>query len=72
MQGGFVGNFTVRKVAKSKNQRLMRKMGKFKAIISDMEDAIQNSRLRVVDTISGCPGNENDLGNSKEITNCFV
>ena len=39
-QGDFCGNLAVRQVAKSKNRRLMSKMGKPEAIISDMEDAI--------------------------------
>ena len=66
-QGDFGGNSAVRKVAKSKNRRLLIKMGEFKAITPDMDDAIRNSLLRVVDTISGCVGNENDFGNLKEI-----
>ena len=59
MKGDFGENLAVRRVAKSKNQRLVRKMGKSKAIISDMDDTIRNSLLRLVGTISGCPGDEN-------------
>ena len=61
MQGYFLGNLAVRKVVKTKNQRLISKMGKSKAIIPDIQDEIQNSLLRVVDTMSGCSGNKNDF-----------
>ena len=37
------GNWAVRKVAKTKNQRLMSKMGKSKEIIPDIDDTIRNS-----------------------------
>ena len=67
MKGDFGKNLAVRNVAKTKNRRLMSKMEKSKAIISDMEDAIQNSLLRVADTISGCPGEKIDFENLKEI-----
>ena len=72
MQGGCGENLAVRKVMESKNRRLMIKMGKYKAIISDMEDTIRNSLLRGANTIAGWPGNKIDFGNSKEIENCFI
>ena len=59
------------KVSKTKNPRLMSKMGKFKAIISDMGDKIQNSLLRVDGSISGCVGYKIDFGNLKEIKKLF-
>ena len=71
MQGEYGENLAVRKAAKSKNKRLMSKMGKSEAIISDMKDAIRNSLLRAADTISGCVGNKNDFGNLKEIDKLF-
>ena len=58
LQGDSGENTAVKKVMDSKNQRLMGKMGKFKAIISDMQDTIRNSLLRAVNTISGGSGNK--------------
>ena len=71
MQGDVGGNSAVREVAKSKNQGLMIKMGKSKAIISDMQDAVRNSLLRVANTIPGCVGNKNDFENLKGIKKLF-
>ena len=67
MQDDFGANSAVRNVMKSKNQRLMIKMEKSKAIIPDMKDTIRNSLLRVANTISGCPGKKNGFENMKEI-----
>ena len=58
MQGDIGGDLAVREVAKSKNHISMSKMGKFKAIISDMRDTIRNSLLRVVSNISRGHGNK--------------
>ena len=54
-QGDFVGNLAVREVARTKNQRLMSKMGQSEAIISDMKDTIRNSLLRLANTIFWMP-----------------
>ena len=46
-----------------KNQRFQGKMESHEAIISEMKDAIRNTILRVVNTISGCFGDKDDMWN---------
>ena len=72
MQRDFGGHLGVMGVVETKNQRLMSKMEKSKAIISDMEDTIQNSLLRAANTISGGSGDKIDFGISGEIEKCVI
>ena len=46
-------------------------MGKPESIISDMEDTVRNSLLRLADTISVCSGNKGDFENLKEVEKLF-
>ena len=55
------GNMSVRKFLRGK-QRLQSKIGSYKAIISEMKGRIGNTPLIVVNTISGCSGTDDDLG----------
>ena len=46
-------------------------MGSPDAIISEMKETVQNTRLRAVDTISGCYGAENDMCELMEIEKLY-
>ena len=61
-QRAILGNLPIRKVLRKKNKRLQSKMVSSETAISEMEGAIRNTLLRVVVTISGCCGDENDMG----------
>ena len=60
-QGDFGWNLSVRKVLRGAEKRLQSKMGSSKTSISEMRDAVRNTLLRAVNTISGCFGAGNDL-----------
>ena len=56
VQGDFGGYLEERKVNKAENRRLWSKMGKSKAIVSDMEERIRSTFARMANARSGCDG----------------
>ena len=66
-----MGHSEVGKVAKIKNQRIMGKMGNYKAIVSDVKETIQNTFVKMANALTGCGGTKNDVGKLKEIERSF-
>ena len=64
-QWDFGENLSALEVLRTKKKRRQVKMGSSKSIISEMEDAIQNTPLRAGNTISGRSGSGNDMGGIK-------
>ena len=71
VQGDFGDNLGVRKVTKTKNRRLWSKMGKSKAIVSDMKDTIRNTFVKMANALSGCEGDISDIAKLREVGICF-
>ena len=55
-QGGFWDHLEVLTANKTKNPRLWSKMGKFKAIVADMQDTIRNTFAGMANALSGSDG----------------
>ena len=70
-KGDFGGDLSFRKVSRSK-QRTQSKMGSSKTAVSEMGEMIQNTLLRLVNTISGCSVGRSNAENCTGLGNSSI
>ena len=70
-QGDFLESQEVRKVTKSKQNRLRNRMGNFTKLVTDLKDLIQNSLSKAARSISGPSEETAMLGKLREVGKIF-
>ena len=71
VKGNFGDHLEVRKVNKTKNQRLESKMGKSKTTVSDVGDTIRNTFVRMANALSGSEGAKIDAWKLRDVGRLF-
>ena len=67
VKGNFGDHLEVRKVNKTKNQRLEGKMGKSETIVSGVKDTIRNTSARMANALSGSEGAKIDTVKLRDV-----